>query len=103
MEGKEMGMGHGCGKMNMEGMEHMMWDGDEYDKVDMMLFLAKKAKMELLKEKMKKKLDSIEGKKLDEVADLIVTAMMSKHKMAREGMEKREDLLDKLDEIFAEE
>ena len=99
----KMGMEHGCGTMGVEGMDHMMWHGDEYDKVELMLFLAKKAKMELLKEKMKKKLDALEGKKLDAVADLIVNAMLGKHKMEREGMEKKEELLDKLDEIWMDE
>jgi hypothetical protein len=37
------------------------------------------------------------------VADLIVNAMTGRHKMEREGMEKKEDLLDKLDEIWMEE
>jgi hypothetical protein len=99
----KMGMERGCGKMCVEGMDHMMWHGTESDKVEMMLFLAKKARMELLKEKMKKKLDALEGKKLDQVADLIVNAMLGRHKMEREGMEKKEDLLDKLDEIWMEE
>jgi hypothetical protein len=42
------------------------------------------AKAELLKEKIKKKLETIEGKKLDEIADMLVESKMELRKTKKE-------------------
>ncbi len=77
--------------------------GKDYDKMDMMMWLAHSAKMELIKEKMKKRLESVKGKKLDQVAELFVNAMMDEYK-DRAGTEKRkEELREKFESIFDKE
>mgnify|MGYP001584446662 FL=1 len=74
-----------------------------YDKFGMMMCLAKEAKMELLKEKMKKKFEALHGKKLDRIADFIVEAM-HEHKMAgNEMMKKAEESREKFYALLHEE
>ena len=51
----------------------------------MMLCLAKEAKMELIREKVKKSLEAADGKRLDKIADLLVEAMLE-HKKDRTSM-----------------
>ena len=69
----------------------------------MMMWLVHSAKMELIKEKMKKKLEAAKGKKLDQVAELFVDAMMDEYK-DRAGTEKRkEELREKFASIFDKE
>ena len=75
----------------------------EYDKLDMFLYMAKGAKMELLKEKMKKRLEASHGKKLDKVADLIVEALLEQHKTEDDISKKKQELSEKLDKIFSED
>ena len=75
------GMGMMHGHMGMGGMGQGMDMGEDMDMKMMLMWLGKKAKFELLKEKIKKKLEAAEGKKLDEVADLVVEGMMAKAKM----------------------
>lgn len=86
----------GCGKSECCGEE-------QYDKADMFLYMAKGAKMELLKEKMKKRLEAAEGKKLDKVADLIVEALLERYKTDEDISKKRQELSEKLDTIFSED
>ncbi|HLC59832.1 MAG TPA: hypothetical protein VJJ52_00205 [Candidatus Nanoarchaeia archaeon] len=74
-----------------------------YDKMGMMMWLAHSAKMELIKEKMKKKLEAAKGKKLDQVAELFVDAMMEKYKDEAESEKKKEELQQKFDAIFEKE
>jgi len=69
----------------------------------MMMWLAHSAKMELIKEKMKKKLEAAKGKKLDQVAELFVDAMMEKYKDEAESEKKKEELQQKFDAIFEKE
>ena len=76
---------------------------ESYSKVDMMMWLVHKAKMEIIKEKMKKKLEAVKGKQLDQVADLFVNAMMEKYKDEAESEKKREELAQKFEEIFEKE
>ena len=92
-ECNEQRCGNGCGCCG-EG---------QYDKMDMFLYMAKSAKMELLKEKMKKRLEASHGKKLDKVADLIVEALLDHYKTEDEASKKRQELSEKLDKIFSEE
>ena len=113
MEDEKTGMG--CGKMGMMGMNGMGmggWGGhmgmggmdhEEMYKMIMWKWLPKIAKMELLKEKMKKKFEAAEGKKLDEMADLMVNTMMEKSKMKRERMMKKQELMEKMEEIMSED
>ena len=74
-----------------------------YDKMSMFLYLVHSAKMELIKEKMKKKLESVKGRQLDQVADLFVNAMMEEYKNKAEAERKREELQQKFDAIFEKE
>ena len=76
--------------------------GGNYDKTDMFMYLAHSAKMELIKDKMKKKLEATQGKKLDKIADLFVDAMMEKWKDKAELSRKKEELMAKLESIFME-
>ena len=75
----------------------------EYDKMDMMMYLAKTAKMDLIKEKIKKKLEAAHGKKLDKVADLLAEAMMECHKAEADNEKKHQEFRERLDAIFKEE
>lgn len=72
------------------------------DKIAMMFHVAKKAKMELIKEKVKKKLEAVEGKKLDKVADLLVEAMLGKYRMKQEAEKKMQEMYEKFEAIFSE-
>ena len=74
----------------------------QYDKVDMFIYMAKGAKMELLKEKMKKRLEATEGKRLDKVADLIVGALLDQYKTEEDISKRKQELSEKLDKIFEE-
>ncbi len=74
-----------------------------YDKTDMMMWLAHSAKMELIKEKMKKKLEAVKGKKLDQVADLFVDAMMEEYKDMAGAEKRKEELREKFEAIFDKE
>jgi hypothetical protein len=75
----------------------------QYDKLDMFLYMAKGAKMELLKEKMKLKVEAAAGKKLDKVADLIVGSLMERYKAEGEASSRKQELNEKLEKIFEEE
>jgi hypothetical protein len=71
----------------------------EEDMAGMMMHLAKKAKFELLKEKMKKRIETVEGKKLDKLADLVVDTMLAKYKLKMELEKKHEELGEKWEEM----
>lgn len=72
--------------------------------VSEMIALVKRAKRELLKEKMKANLEAKIGKKLDGVADLFVNAMIDEYKekyeKMREFKEKHDEYEQRLREIF---
>ena len=76
---------------------------DSHGKLDMFMYLVHSAKMELIKEKMKKKLEAMKGKQYDQVADLFVNAMMEKYKDEAESESKREELAQKFEDIFNKE
>jgi len=62
--------------------------------------LAMCAKQELMKEKLKASLDAKAGKKMDQVAELIIGAFMEKLKEKMENSEEKGDLEDKIMKIF---
>ena len=71
-----------------------------YDKIDMFMYLVHSAKMELVKEKMKKRLEAVKGKKLDQVAELFVEAVMEEWKGKAESEKRKEELREKFESIF---
>ncbi len=96
-----------CGYEQSTCGHHHGWSQE--DMAGKMMHLAKEAKMELIKEKMKKRLEAVEGKKLDKLADLVVDTMLAKYKLKGELMkkhdelgEKWEDMESQMHEIFSE-
>jgi hypothetical protein len=73
---------------------------DGHEKCKELLFLAKTAHMELLKQKMKTAIEAKIGKKMDKVADLVVDTALAymKHDMAKKTA--HADFDEKLMEIF---
>jgi hypothetical protein len=69
----------------------------------MMVWVAKEAKMELFKEKVKKKIDAAHGKKLDKLSDVIVEAITEKMKHQQEALKRKQELRDKFYSILNEE
>ncbi len=65
-----------------------------------LLKLARCAKKELLKEKIKANLEKRSGAKLDKVADLLVDAMIEEHKAAGEDNGRRAALEANIKEVF---
>ncbi len=76
------------------------WHGDHKA---MMFHLVKMAKAELLKEKIKEKLEAIEGKKLDEISNLLVESKMEMRKAKKEFWKKKMEMKEKMMEIFSED
>jgi hypothetical protein len=72
------------------------------DEKAMLWHVVRKAKMELLKDKIKKKLEATEGKKLDEMADMLVGAHMEMRKARREFWRKKMEMKEKMMEFFTE-
>ncbi len=65
-----------------------------------LLKLARCAKKELLKEKMKANLEKKVGAKMDKVADLLVDAMIEEHKASGESKGRRAALEARIREVF---
>ncbi|GEM_PF-1929053 len=65
--------------------------------------LSKWAKVELLKEKVKQKLDAKYGKQLDKVADLIVEIMTERAKSQVDFAQKQQELETALGEMASDE
>ena len=65
-----------------------------------LLKLARCAKKELLKEKIKANLEKKSGAKLDKVADLLVDAMIEDHKAAGVDKGRRAELEANIKEVF---
>jgi hypothetical protein len=92
----------------MEEMEKKYDHGDDGkgwehgDHKAMMWHLVKEARAELLKEKIKKRLEAIEGKKLDEMAGMLIEARMEIKKAKREFWKKKMEMKEKMMEIFSE-
>ena len=93
----------GCGQEQCNCPSEDSCCGSSCDKMDMLMYLVHSAKMELIKEKMKKKLDAVKGRQFDQVADLFVSAMMEKYKDEAESERKREEIQQKFDAIFEKE
>ena len=96
MEGNDMKPPEG-------GWEHRGGPEREHEKFHMMMCLAKSAKMELLKDKIKKKIEAAEGKKLDEMAAVIADMLLEKQKMRMGFKKKKHEMKKKLEEILMEE
>lgn len=105
MEGERM---EGSCRSGMEhGMEHEGYEGHHDhmhgDKMGMMKCVFKEAKMELMKEKIKKKLEAAEGKKLDAMADALVSGMLEHMKIKMEMWQHKQEMMEKMKTIFMEE
>ena len=72
------------------------------DKMEMFMEVAKTAKSELLREKIKKRLEVVMGKKLDKVAELLVEAMIDHYKSEMEQENKEQDFRQRFEAIFSE-
>ena len=79
--------GSGCGEM---------------DYLRMIVYLAKEAKAEMIKDKIKTRLEKTHGKKLDKIADIAVEALQAKCEMGNERQKKMEELNAKLDAVWEE-
>jgi hypothetical protein len=92
MEEMKENCGHGSYERNWEHGDNkaMMWH------------LVNEAKAELLREKIKKKLELVEGKKLDEIANMLVEAKMEMRKAKKEFWKKKMEMKEKMMEIFSE-
>ena len=89
-----------CGQQNCNCGSGCGSHGQEYDKFAMMMYLAKEAKMELLKDKIKKKLESEQGKKYDEIAAVLVEALMQKKKDKMEAEKHMEEMRERFYSIL---
>jgi hypothetical protein len=84
----------GCGC----GYHHTCYDHS--DPKARMWYILKKAKMELLKEKIKKNLEAAEGKKMDEIAKILVDAKVDLKKRKHEMYKVKEEMMEKIWELF---
>ncbi|MDP3742616.1 MAG: hypothetical protein Q8R15_04845 [Candidatus Micrarchaeota archaeon] len=67
--------------------------------VDYAELMAKSAKFELLREKVKQRIDKQQGKELDKIADLVVDAISQKAKTSEELEKKRQQLASAFEEL----
>lgn len=97
---------HHQARCGMCGSSHdkcdMCGESHHKDSISGLICLAYSAQKELLKEKMKTHLEEKAGKKLDEVANLAVDAMINKYKKMRECKKSREEFEEDLKDIFTE-
>jgi hypothetical protein len=77
-------------------------DHEHHDMMGTMMCLAKEAHMELLKEKLKKRIDSMHGKKMDEMASVIADGMAMKMMMMMEAKKGKREMMEKIERIFME-
>lgn len=105
-KGSSEGNPHPQAKCGMCGGVHdkcdMCGESHHRDSMSCLIWLAYSAQKELLKEKMKTHLEEKAGKKLDEVANLAVDAMINKYKKMRECKKSREEFEEDLKDIFTE-
>jgi len=80
---------------------HKRWEHGDHKK--MLWCLLKDAKEELLKEKIKQKLEEVEGKKLDEIAQILVEEKMEIMKIKKEFWKSKMNMKEKIKEVFGEE
>lgn len=71
-----------------------------HDKGKMHMHIVHEAKMELIKDRVKKKLEVAMGKKLDEMAELIVQAKMSMMKSKMQMMKEKEYMMANMEAIW---
>ncbi len=64
------------------------------------MYMAKEAKFELLREKIKRKLETSQGKKLDQIADVAVEAFLESWKGKTEMKARWQELEEKIEKIF---
>jgi hypothetical protein len=76
--------------------------GSEMDHLMELKEMAKNAKHCLLKDKIKARLETKIGKKLDKMADLAVEMMMAKWKMKQEKQERKGMMMEKMKSIWME-
>ncbi len=67
---------------------------------DMLLFLAKKAKYELLKEKIKAKIDTQHGEEMEKIAESLLAGMAQFDTDMEKSEERRDKLEERLSKIF---
>lgn len=90
-----------CGQQGC-GCSQSQCGAGEYDRMAMMMYLAKAAKMELIKKKIKEKLEVVEGKKLDKIADLLVEAITEYHQVKADIGKRKQGMKEKFEAIFME-
>ncbi len=71
-----------------------------YSQTDMLFYLAKKAKMELIKEKMKKQWEAQDGERFDKAAKLIVESLIAHRENRMESVEKWDAFQKQFDELW---
>ena len=70
-------------------------------KIDKMMDLTRCAKKELLKEKIKANLEKKIGSELDQIADLLVDAMLDEYRSAIQGKARNSTLQNNIREVFS--
>lgn len=98
MGGEGMEMKQGCKE---EGDWHHGWG--HMDQKEMMMWILHMAKKELLKEKIKQRLQEAEGKKMDEIAKAVVEGKMEFMKMKKEMWAKKKQMMEKMMDIMGGE
>ena len=93
-EGTGIEYGAGCGEASACGEGR----GGFYARM-----IARWAKVELLREKVKQRIDAKYGKKLDKIADLIVEVVVEEAKNATEAERKEAELEDSFENLSADE
>ena len=99
---KKCGCEGNCG-CEGSGNEGSCNDGgccSEQSMLGTLMYMAKDAKFELLREKIKRKLESSQGKKLDQIADVAVEAFLESWKGKQETAAKWKELEEKLENIL---
>ena len=86
----------------MYGMQYRTC-GIEYSERDYAEQVARWAKMELLKEKVKQRMDAKYGKQLDAVADLVVEMLEERAKSVDALEEQEHKLADAFDALYVED
>lgn len=78
----------------------MQCETECYSHTDMLLFLTKKAKIELLKEKIKAKIETQHGDEMEKIADTLLAGMAQYDKDMEKSDERREALEERLKALF---
>ncbi len=75
--------------------------GKEFSHVEELMGVAKSAKKELLKEKIKAQLEKQVGKKFDQVAELMATTLIEAHKDKMASALKKKSAMEKFKDLVA--